>query len=113
MMNEILGRRIRELRTIRNLTQEQMARLLNISRQKYSRIESGMNSISLEILVKIADILDVSVNDITKVLDQEPLTAYRNNNVSGKSSDGFVFDMLDFFYANKHMYRHMQDKEEN
>ena len=48
-MNKLLGNRIRALRTARNLTQEQVSDQLGISRQKYARIENGMNRVTLDI----------------------------------------------------------------
>ena len=53
-MNELLGRRIKELRSAKNFTQEQMATQIGVSRQKYARLESGINSITLDLLSKIA-----------------------------------------------------------
>ena len=43
-MNEILGSRIKALRNARNLTQEQVAAQIGVSRQKYARIESGVSN---------------------------------------------------------------------
>ena len=54
-MNALLGSRIKALRIAKKFTQEQVAEHLGISRQKYARIENGMNSITLDILSKIAD----------------------------------------------------------
>ena len=39
-MNNELGHRIKELRTARNITQEQIAEQIGISRQKYARTVS-------------------------------------------------------------------------
>ncbi len=105
-MNEMLGSRIKAIRSAKNFTQEQVADQIGISRQKYARIESGVNSITLEILSEIARVLDVSVGDITRVLDETPVIAYRAGaeNVSSER----IFDMLDLFYANKHMYAKLQ-----
>ena len=108
-MNMKLGNRIKELRSARDLTQEQMADYIGISRQKYARIEKGTNSITLDILSKIADLLDVTVGDITKVLDEGTSTLYRAGSDS-LSSDNLI-DMLDFFYANKHMYMKLRHRE--
>ena len=47
-MNELLGGRIKALRSAANFTQEQIADQIGISRQKYARIESGTNNITLE-----------------------------------------------------------------
>lgn len=107
-MNELLGSRIKELRSAKNFTQEQMADQIGVSRQKYARIESGANSITLDILSKIAGVLEVTVGDITRVLDEAPAVAYR---VAGEnSSTEKIFDMLDLFYANKHLYTKLQRK---
>ena len=103
-MNELLGSRIKALRIAKNLTQEQVADQIGVSRQKYARVESGTNSITLDILSKVAEILDVTVGDITRVLDETPVVAYRTESSSEK-----IFDMLDLFYANKHMYNKLQN----
>lgn len=105
-MNELLGSRIKALRSAQNLTQEQIADQLGISRQKYARIENGANSVTLDILSKIANILGVTVGDITKVLDEEPAVAYRASN--GNASSEKIFEMLNLFYANKRLYAKLQ-----
>lgn len=107
-MNELLGSRIKALRIASNLTQEQVADRIGVSRQKYARIESGVNSVTLDILSKVAEILEVTVGDITRVLDETPVVAYRAGR-EGSSSEK-IFDMLDLFYANKHMYNKLQSK---
>jgi transcriptional regulator with XRE-family HTH domain len=108
-MNEILGSRIKALRNAKKLTQEQVADLIGVSRQKYARIESGANSITLDILAKVAAVLDVTVGDITRVLDETPAVAYRVGEESESSKQ--IFDMLDLFYANKHMCEKLQHKD--
>lgn len=105
-MDELLGGRIKALRSAANLTQEQVAEQIGVSRQKYARIENGANSITLDILSKIAEILKVSVGDITRVLDEQPIVEYRGG--EGNSSNQ-IFEMLDLFYANKHMYNRLQN----
>lgn len=105
-MNELLGGRIKVLRISHGMTQEQLAEELGISRQKFARIENGNNSITLDILSKIAEILDVTVNDITKVLNEEPSVSYRANETNSSAEE--IFDMLDLFYANKHIYQRLQ-----
>ena len=104
-MNKALGDRIKVLRTAHNYTQENMADKIGVSRQKYARIENGSNSITLDILVKVADALDVTVGDITKVLETTPVVAYRAG-TEARSSQKIV-DMLDLFYANKHMFNRL------
>lgn len=107
-MNEMLGSRIKALRSAKNFTQEQIADRIGVSRQKYARIESGVNSITLDILLKVSEVLDVTVGDITRVLEETPVIAYRTGEESESSKK--IFDMLDLFYANKHMYERLQYK---
>lgn len=106
-MNQLLGGRIKALRSVRHLTQEQVAEQVGISRQKYARIENGTNPITLEILSQIAGILDVTVGDITSVLDESPSVAYRMG--EGNAPSGMILEMLDLFYANKHLYERLRN----
>lgn len=109
-MNELLGERIKALRIAANYTQEQIADQIGISRQKYARIESGTNNITLDILAKIAKLLGVQVGDITKVLDEAPVVEYRVG--VEKASSEKIFDMLDLFYANKHLHAKLHPTED-
>lgn len=108
-MNKLLGERIKALRSAANFTQEQIADQIGISRQKYARIESGTNNITLDVLTKIATILSVQVGDITRVLDETPVVEYRVG--AEKASSKKIFDMLDLFYANKRLNEKIQNKD--
>ena len=108
-MNELLGGRIKALRSAKNFTQEQIANQIGVSRQKYACIENGANNITLDILSKIAEVLDVTVGDITRILDETPVVAHRAE--GEEISLGKVLDMLDFFYANKHLYTKLKHKD--
>ena len=109
IMNKLLGDRIKALRSAQNFTQEQVADQIGVSRQKYARIENGVNSVTLDILSKIAKVLGVTVGDITRVLDETPDVIYRAGEESTSSKK--IFDMLDLFYANKHMYAKLQHND--
>ena len=108
-MNELLGSRIKALRDAKKYTQEQIADQIGVSRQKYARIENGTNNVTLDILSKIAGVLDVTVRDITKVLDEVPNVAYRAGEEGASSAK--IFDMIDLFYANKHLYKKLQSQD--
>ena len=55
-------KRIRDLREDSDLTQQQMADKLFINRRTYSSYEVGSRSIPVEILGKIADIFNTSID---------------------------------------------------
>ena len=54
--------RIRNLREDMDMTQQTMADLLFINRRTYSSYETGVRSIPIEILSKIADIFETSTD---------------------------------------------------
>ena len=58
----MLYRRIRDLREDKDLTQTQMAAILNCSQRIYSNYERGEVDIPTEILVKLADFHNVSTD---------------------------------------------------
>lgn len=108
-MNELLGGRIRTLREAKDITQEKMAEQLNVSRQKYARIEKGQCSITYEILAKISEILKISVKDITDVLESRKEVVFRSAGPENETNQ--MFEMLDLFYANKHLYKRLRDRK--
>lgn len=63
---ELLGRRIKTKRLEKGLTQEGLAELIQSSRSHIGRIETGIDGISLEMIVTIANGLGCSANDLLK-----------------------------------------------
>lgn len=61
--------RIRNLREDRDLTQEQMARILKTTQRTYSRYENADSTIPLEMLIKIADFHNVSIDYLLERTD--------------------------------------------
>lgn len=59
-----IGRKLKELRLSENLTQEQLAAIIDVSRVNYTRYETDKVRPDYEILVKIADFYDVSLDEI-------------------------------------------------
>ncbi len=66
----MISNMINKLRTNANMSQEQFADLLNVSRQSVQKWESGVSTPELEKLVKIAKYFDVSLDAL--VLDSDP-----------------------------------------
>lgn len=59
-----IGQKLKELRKAENLTQQQLADKLKISRVNYTRYETNAARPDFETLLKIADFFDVSLDDI-------------------------------------------------
>ena len=57
-------KRIRDLREDHDLTQKDVAKLLNCSQQAYSNYELGQRDVPTDILIKLSALYDVSVDYI-------------------------------------------------
>lgn len=64
-------KRIRDLREDMDLTQTQMAKLLNMSQTGYSKYETGENDIPTAILIKLSKIHKVSIDYILGQTDEK------------------------------------------
>jgi transcriptional regulator with XRE-family HTH domain len=61
-----LGSRIKEIRTQKNITQQELAALCDFEKASMSRIESGQTNVSILTLKKICGALDVSMYEFFK-----------------------------------------------
>lgn len=59
---ENMKNRVRELREDADLTQQQVADAIGITQRKYSYIETGQQPLADEILVKLSDFYNVSID---------------------------------------------------
>lgn len=62
--NKVFGKRIKELRERKKLTQEKLAEKVGLDLQTISRIETGYYFTSFENLEKLAEALDVTIADL-------------------------------------------------
>lgn len=62
---KILGQNIAKYRQAKNLSQEKLAELVDLSREYITRVERGQKNISLKKLFAITDALEVNFCDLT------------------------------------------------
>jgi len=75
----MINLKIRDLREDNDWTQQYMADLLFIKRNTYGSYENGVNQPPLDILVKIADIHNTSVDFLLGITDvKEPYQRKKN-----------------------------------
>ena len=79
------GEKIRGIRLLKGLTQENLAESLNISRNAYSEIERGVSDLNESRLKQIADVLNVSPNDIHNFEDKKSIFFENCNGAVGVS----------------------------
>lgn len=57
-------KKLRELRVVNELTQQEMAKILNCTQQSLSAYEKGIRDIPIDVLIRFADYFNVSVDYI-------------------------------------------------
>lgn len=68
---QLFGRRLRELRQARDLTQEALAEAADLSGNYISDLELGLKVPSLTIIVRLSQALDVSGADLLTAFTRE------------------------------------------
>lgn len=84
----MIGNNIKNIRELKNLTQEYVAEKLDISQSAYSRLEKGEIKISKEKLVQIAQVLEVKPEDIKEFDSQKYFNSV--GNVEGDFSGSII-----------------------
>lgn len=88
----ILGNKIKNIRELKNFTQEYMAERLDISQSAYSKLENGDTKISDEKLEQIAEVLEVKPEDIQSFDSHKYFNSVSNTegDFSGSSYSGSI-----------------------
>ena len=112
-MSYAIGKRINEIRTERKVSQEEIASVLGISRQRLARIENGQSDISYAMIKSFADFMAVPVSSITAAAEEVDLQMYfrdvENATDVNESIDKIV-DILKTFRAHEKLYYRMRGK---
>ena len=69
---EALGKRIRTHRKLKNMTQEELAQAAGVSCSFIGHIERGSRKLSVDTLVKIAEILQISCDSLLQDSFENP-----------------------------------------
>ncbi|MGS4345938.1 helix-turn-helix domain-containing protein [Myroides odoratus] len=59
---ELLGKKIREVRKQRNLTQEQLGKLIGVQKSQISKIENSTLNVGLNTIYKVFEALDAEIS---------------------------------------------------
>ena len=70
-LNKYVGAKIRALREEKHLTAEDLGKKIGVSRATITRYETGLRKTNQDSLFKLADALDVSINDFFPPVEKE------------------------------------------
>jgi len=66
---EVLGKMIKAVRQERNLTQEELGRLVGVQKAQISKLESSANSATIDTILKVFKALKAEINFYVKLED--------------------------------------------
>jgi transcriptional regulator with XRE-family HTH domain len=89
---DMIGTKIKRIREMRGITQEEIAEELNLTAQAYGRMERGETSISAERLGKIAEKLGVNNDEIMRY-DETKYVISGNSNNGEANENGVQFNL--------------------
>lgn len=95
-----LGERLFELRKSKNLTQDDVAEKLNVTRQTVSKWETNQSTPDFDKIVPLCDLFEISPNELLKGEKESSKTENDNNS-------------FDFDEAKKHLFTKGKDDEDN
>lgn len=65
--------RIQDLRTDADMSQKQLSEILHISQRSYSHYETGSRNIPVEMLIRLANYYDISVDYLVGHTDKKEM----------------------------------------
>lgn len=68
---DLLGRAIKEARKERNLTQEQLGKLVGVKRAQISKLENSLTDARFETIIKVFKALNAKINFNVELLNQK------------------------------------------
>lgn len=89
-----IGERIRNLRQMSNLTQEELAERANLTKGFISQVERDLTSISLDSLIQILDALDENISDFFRETSQEKIVYREKDRVPIEKDRVQKFELL-------------------
>ena len=72
-VNEMKFQRIQDLRTDADLSQRELSEILHISQRSYSHYETGSRNIPIEMLIRLANYYDTSIDYLVGRTDRKKM----------------------------------------
>lgn len=90
----LLGKRIKELRNKKGLTQEELAELVGVGERNLSKIECGNNFVTAETLSKILMALGVEAKDLFDYEHHKTKELQKNELINALKTDNVNVELL-------------------
>ncbi len=90
----MLGRKLRERRKSKSMTIAELADASGVTNGYISQIEQGKLEPSIEVLHKLASVLDISVSSLLHKSALEPVVLLRENRLTCGTPDGGMLELI-------------------
>src|SRR5690606_20392706 len=100
-----VGKKIKQIRELKDYTQEYMADKLGIAIRSYSKLESGETRLTVDKLYEISEILGVSVPEI---LGFNVAMIFNNNPTYNKGGNFFAYNNTEVQLVRELYEKHIQ-----
>ena len=94
-----IGERLRKLRKYMGLTQEQVAKILNVGRDAILRIEKGDRKINLQELMNFSKLYGISIDELTAeeyIHSSEDIAFARGFNKLSEKDKKEIINMIEY-----------------
>lgn len=112
-MSYVIAQKIKAIRTERGMSQEEVSQRIDMTRQRYARIEADQVPITFKVIEDLAKVFCISTNEITKVSeDKKPLKVLFRENQDIKASDEVIEKIetiLEYMNAHERLYYKMRE----
>ncbi|WP_274649088.1 helix-turn-helix domain-containing protein [Paenibacillus humicola] len=99
----MIGKRLRELRKLRGMTQEQLASYLKTAKSTISQYENNINEPDLRTLIRIADLFEVTIDGL---VGREPVyPASKDRSGAGLFKEELTENESNYLKESLTMYR--------
>lgn len=102
-----LSENLRKIRKENNLSQEQLAEKLNVSRQSVSKWESGQAYPEMDKVIQICQLFNISVDDL---LNQD-IKELNNNKIAKSNINNFIDDVLVYVTKTIDLFSNLKFKD--
>ena len=97
-LKKLLGKRIKELRTKRGFSQEQLAEMIDVGQRNLSKIECGNNFVTAETLSKLLAALNIEAKELFDFNHHNDKAFLKQELLSAVSEEKVNLELLYRFY---------------
>ncbi|MBH0160576.1 MULTISPECIES: helix-turn-helix domain-containing protein [Fictibacillus] len=90
----VFGEKLKSVRKARGWSQEELAEKLFVSRQSVSKWENGQNYPSIEVIIKLSDLFEVTIDELLRTDEELKEKVIKDSKQLAHPKLKFLFDVV-------------------